>query len=360
MQKRLMVILTAAWARGDAKCTQYLLEAFNALNLGPVAIHVILTHDLPLEMGTHLIPQFEKVAKTSWEIEVPDTIDRLRRRIEEFQPHILLHTFRRYVVEAVQNCRIRPKIVLVLHGIADNDFDPYDKLETDMVVCVSQCAAEIAIQRGIPRYKIKTIANGVPQMVGVDRSVEWGIPENSWVWCFVGGLSALKRPQLLLESLARRGREDEYVVLAGPEDWDLAIRDWRNQGGGLIDKLGIAERCVFLGHTDDIGDVYETSNALVIPSQRESMPLTMLEAMSVGRGVVANNVGGIPEVLNRHYHGVLCNAGDPNSLDAALDEFRSRDQDRIRASARQHWEAQYTHLRMARDYEDAFSEIMWS
>jgi glycosyltransferase involved in cell wall biosynthesis len=79
-------------------------------------------------------------------------------------------------------------------------------------------------------------------------------------------------------------------------------------------KFGIAERVTFTGHRDDVPDLVAAMDVFMMTSWHEGMPMALLEAMALGRPVVATRVGGIPEVIEDGSSGLLAAAGDRDAL----------------------------------------------
>ncbi len=82
-------------------------------------------------------------------------------------------------------------------------------------------------------------------------------------------------------------------------------------------RLGVAHRTTFAGERRDIPRVMDALDLLVQPSNWEGFGLTLLEAMAVGRPIVATRVGGIPEVVLDGRTGTLVPPGDPDALAGA-------------------------------------------
>ena len=347
---RLMAVLPGMWARGAETCTLNLLTGLKAMGYEHLYFHAALRGAIPAEMELHLQPRFEEVAQVSYGIhgDRDGTNLNLIRAVRAAQPDVLLYAFDKSIPSYAPHA----KSVLVVHGIAENDFAGYNPEHTDSVVCVSQYAAEMAPLFGIPEEKIHTIRNGVPQMKRISRREEWSIPNDAWVWCFIGGLTRLKRPQLLIAALSRRAKEDEYAIFAGHPDTSMMLE-------GYAEALDVRERCVFLGQTDDVGNVYHSSDCLVITSQRESMPLIIMEAMSMGLPIVANKVGGIPEIFKVWMETEsLCDVEKEKEFDRTLDNARRRATPLLGVAELMAWDNHFSVDIMASRYDNLFYKLL--
>ncbi len=77
-------------------------------------------------------------------------------------------------------------------------------------------------------------------------------------------------------------------------------------------------KVVFTGRRDDVPAVTAALDVAVLPSYREAQGLVILEAMALGRPVVASRVGGIPEMIRDGVTGVLVPPHDPEALAGAI------------------------------------------
>jgi glycosyltransferase involved in cell wall biosynthesis len=114
-------------------------------------------------------------------------------------------------------------------------------------------------------------------------------------------------------------------VVAG---WNQAQRDLRFVlvGGGpervalqaLARELGIAERVLFVGDRSNVADWLAAMDLMVLPSDYDSLPNALLEAMAAARPVVATSVGGVPEVVEDGINALLVPRGDAAAMAAAI------------------------------------------
>jgi glycosyltransferase involved in cell wall biosynthesis len=74
----------------------------------------------------------------------------------------------------------------------------------------------------------------------------------------------------------------------------------------------------YLGHSDDTVSIYAESDCVVLPSYREGMPKTLLEAASMGLPAIATDVPGCREAVVDGETGFLCKARDPSALADAM------------------------------------------
>ena len=86
-------------------------------------------------------------------------------------------------------------------------------------------------------------------------------------------------------------------------------------------EASVADRVEFAGLQHDVSAFLSRASIFVLPSHREALPLSLLEAMATGLPSVASRVGGIPEVVEDGRHGLLVEPGDTQALAAAIERL---------------------------------------
>jgi glycosyltransferase involved in cell wall biosynthesis len=193
----------------------------------------------------------------------------------------------------------------------------------NVTVCVSDAVAERLRQDyRFPARRLVTIRNGVD----VDRfqedaearlrlRAEWQIPRDALLFGAVSRLVPEKGIDLCLEAF-QTVRQDPtlrpmrlVIVGDGPE---------RPRLEQTARQLGLSDCVLFAGFRADMPAVLSSIDVLVLSSHLEGLPLTVLEAMSVGRPVIATQVSGTPEIFTRANLGWLVRPNDAEQLAQAL------------------------------------------
>lgn len=88
----------------------------------------------------------------------------------------------------------------------------------------------------------------------------------------------------------------------------------RHKLEALANHLGLSGAAFFLGDRSDVPDLLAALDVFVLCSYTESFPNAILEAMAMGRPVVATNVGGTPELVEEGKTGYLVPVGDAEAI----------------------------------------------
>ncbi len=107
-----------------------------------------------------------------------------------------------------------------------------------------------------------------------------------------------------------------------------------------VKQLGIREKVLFLGNSDEVNKILCYADLFLLPSQTESFGLAALEAMAAKTPVISSNSGGLPEVNVHSVTGFTSNVGDTETMaknaiyiledDQRLEEFKIRAHDNAR------------------------------
>jgi glycosyltransferase involved in cell wall biosynthesis len=190
------------------------------------------------------------------------------------------------------------------------------------VIAVSASIRDFLIRtEGIDQERVATISNGVDMEMFRPATLEQKIsarlalrlPLESFVIGGVGRLVTQKNFTLFLKVAARVMAENPSVffVIAGTGPLESQLH-------AEAEKLGITERVRFLGHVSDRVSLYHALDSLLMTSDFEGTPMTLLETMSSGVPVVASAVDGIAEVCTHGKNALLSPPGDLGSFRDSL------------------------------------------
>ena len=116
----------------------------------------------------------------------------------------------------------------------------------------------------------------------------------------------------------------------------------------------------YLGVTGDVRPFVAAATAIVLPSYREGLPRTLLEAGAMGRPLIATDVPGCRQVVADGVNGFLCRAGDAKSLASAMRRLAKLDHARIGAmgaESRRKVVSEYSEGVVFRAYLDALEKV---
>lgn len=181
------------------------------------------------------------------------------------------------------------------------------------IICVSK-QVQVALTEWLPNLKRKSvvISNAVP----VTDLTNWP-PVKKYDVLFVGRLTEAKGVDILLKAikiLKEKYQKEIKAAIVGEGYLEEEVKE-------LVKELGIGEEVEFLGIRRDIEKLMKSTKLFVLPSRWEGLPLTILEAMSNGAGIIATKVGGIPEVIQNGKEGILISPEDSEILAGAIAEL---------------------------------------
>ena len=218
--------------------------------------------------------------------------------------------------------------------IADVCLEPL----TDIAIAVSQSTADFVITaRKVPAHKVKIVYLGVPlEEFSRPRSAddvraaraELGIAADEIVAGTVTRLHESKGNAYLVDAaqvvVRERPRVKFVLVGEGPLREPLEQR---------ARALGLGDRFLFAGFARDVPRVVSTFDMSVFPSLWEGTPLTVFEALAMGRAIVATDADGLLDVLTHDRDAVIVPKRDAGALASAIVRLADEPATRARLGA---------------------------
>jgi glycosyltransferase involved in cell wall biosynthesis len=226
----------------------------------------------------------------------------------------------------------------------------------DLVIAISRAQIPKLLDLGYRPERIRVVHNAAPdqkvtQPAALVRS-SLGYDPADFIAVFVGALRPEKSADIFVRAVQDAHRLDPrirgLVVGTGPELHRLQ-KAARNDG---VVKL--------IGERLDVADFLNAADAVCLSSRAEGTPMVLLEAMALGKPVVATAVGGVPEVVEDQKTGLLVAPGDREAFTAAVRRLASSPGlgQRLGRAARERHRMQFSPERMVAAYAGVLEEVL--
>lgn len=328
---------------GSHYCLLYLLQNLNKTKFEPITIFYELNP---------LVSQFQKESKTI--IVNFRYYSKIRLRIVRKMVNLFLHLFH-FLFACFLVLKHRIKIIHLNDTVVGGfdiwipvsmifriscithercfpslknikKFDWFLMNKYSKVLAVSNVVKNNLTSKGFTEKRVITVYDGidpdkfnlkVKKMAEVIRA-EFNIPENSMLIGLIGNIRYWKGQELLLDSLNILNKKfPNFKCLFVGDIAKDTLNDVQYKEK-LIQKsidYGVKEKIIFTGYRSDVPDIINALdiqiNASVLP---DPFPHVILEAMSLGKVVVATNLGGATESIEDGVTGFVVPPNDPNIL----------------------------------------------
>jgi glycosyltransferase involved in cell wall biosynthesis len=293
----------------------------------------------------------------------------LVRTTRRFRPDLVhSHTAKAGFLARIAALAIRPRplIVHTFHGhVLEGYFGrfrsvAYAAIEramgrwTDRLIGVSQATVDDLVRLRVApadRFRVVPLGLRLEPFLGVDPQP--AEQRDDVVAATVGRLVAIKRIDVALRAVAHARTLGAGVRLLVVGDGPL-----RAQLAQLAAELGIADSVTFLGTRGDLPAIMRSVDVVVLSSDNEGTPVSLIEAGAAARPAVATDVGGVRDVVPAGA-GVLVPRGDWRGMGAALRRLADAPAERRRlgARARAHVAGRYGELRLVDDMDALYREL---
>jgi L-malate glycosyltransferase len=236
------------------------------------------------------------VQGATWEIGLdPRAWWQLRRTIAAFQPDVI-HVHDSHALTLAATVAIGRTVVAtrrVEFHIGGSWRRP------DRIIAISEAVKRVLVQDGIASDAVVVVYDGI-DVADVRRAAtppfdirgRLSIPAASPLAVNAAALTGEKDHRTLIRAAhyARALRPDLHWVIAGEGKLRAALH-------AEIDRLELRDRVHLIGHVDRVDALIAEASVFVLSSRSEGLGSVLLNALALGRPVVATAAGGIPEIL---------------------------------------------------------------
>lgn len=230
---------------------------------------------------------------------------------------------------------------------------------TDKIICLTELGKKEHLKYGVGREdKLKVIHSGVDMNVfqsleqtlfsdvDVDKKIIVGV---------VARLEPVKGIDVLIDAVPLILNNSKNV-----EFWIVGDGTEKNNLKEKVSKIGLEDKVLFYGHRDDVQALISEMDIFVLPSRNEGMGRVIVEAMALGKPVVASKVGGVPDLVEHDVNGMLVPSEDPEALSKKILDLIVHKDKRIVLGERGRKKVQreYSLQKMISDIENLYQDLV--
>lgn len=250
-----------------------------------------------------------------------------------------------------------PSIVSTRHSLVG---PPHRRVVELKYACAATCCDWIAgicdattsnmkSIHSVPARKVVRVYNGAVPLVRVAEN--HGPQKTGFTLVYVGRLAAIKNHTLLLNAF-------RTALLSMPELrlWMVGDGSERKTLESLAAELGLSAEVTFWGEQLDVAPFFSASDAFIMSSTSEGLPMSLLQAFSLGLPAIVTDVGGMAEVVRLAKAGFTVPVNDPAEMAAAILRLAASETERAQFSANaiEAFHARFTLQTMVDAYMDLY------
>jgi glycosyltransferase involved in cell wall biosynthesis len=214
----------------------------------------------------------------------------------------------------------------------------------------------------IPSFQSVIINNGInqkkfnPDNEYKNIRLELGIDSSALLVLFIARYTHQKQPLSLIKSFSKALQSNPSLHLLMIGDGEQ-----KEEAKQLIEQLQLGEKITLQPSRQDVPDILAASDIFVLPSLWEGLPIGLLEAMSMGKAIVASNVDGTVEVIEHEKNGLLADTENLVDSTAAAIITLSNNSDlrkRYCAQARKTITERFNASVMTKKIENLYFEVL--
>ena len=202
----------------------------------------------------------------------------------------------------------------------------------------------------IPKEQVSVIHNAVKPFDGnylEDKYIRKLHDDGNFVVGNIGRLTEQKGMEYFIKSIPeiiKKHPKTRFVIAGSGEDEQRLLN--------LVKRMEIEEYIKFLGYRVDIQNLMLQLDLIVLSSLWEGLPLTPIEAFSIGKTIVATRVDGTPEIVRDGIDGYLVNPKESNQMAEAICKVIENDDKRkqMEMNAKERYIQEFSFIQLVDKY----------
>jgi len=212
------------------------------------------------------------------------------------------------------------------------------------------------------KFDATVIHNGIdqqkfdPSSKFKDIRAEINIAPSAILIIFIARFTSHKQPLSLIKAFAEAIKKNpllELLMVGEGDENKVALE--------MVNKLNLSNKIHFQPFRQDVPDLLAAADIYVLPSLWEGLPIGLLEAMSMGKSIIATNVDGTKEIIKHEENGLLIEIKNLiQNLTGAILYLSNNESTRnkLAANAIKTVQKNFNATEMTRKIENIYAEIL--
>ena len=255
----------------------------------------------------------------------------------------------------------RPCVVHIRQPLKPVRVKQYWLNKADRLIAVSQVIRTVAIEAGVEPDQIMVAYSGIDIPEGFEKNAHiisrLGLDSSQPIIGTVANLLPHKGYEYLIQAFGEVKQTFPHcrLLIVGE-----GSKGYRSKLMRLIESLGLEQSVTLVGFQRRVFEYISTFDIFVLPSVYEAFGIVLLEAMAMGKAVVASRVGGIPEIVVDGISGLLVPPCDSSALAFALRRLLQDEDARLAMgrAGRERVERYFTRDGMVKVIQDIYAGLL--
>jgi len=208
---------------------------------------------------------------------------------------------------------LRSKVGNLIANLYDRSYGKKTINKFNKIITITKWEIPHLLKIGVNKDKLTYLPNGLPdEFFKLKRKKGQGL-------LFLGRIAQIKNLETLIIAFGKIIKKHPHLdlKLVGPAD-----EKYKTELTALIKKLNLDKNIIFFPAVYDLKEkikIIDEADIFILPSKREAMPQSLIEAMSRGKIVIASENKGTKEIIQENKNGFLFSTLDSNELAKIID-----------------------------------------